>query len=231
MPVAHVLQRLNAHHLADVAARDGLKDLLKERRIAQHMADDHAAARFPRRPLDQLHVGLRRGNRLLQQQVVALFHRRHRVANVHRVLRADERHVSQALAGKHLLARLKAHVRRDVVAPAHSFALFRNRLGHGGDHHPVGEHLAHRRIGVLAAAAQAANRHTYGIAHIRSSFKMQKRGATALTFEQRRRMRLFSARRMLLRAMMHEPKNPHAVWATAQGSVKTDYFASFLNSS
>ena len=36
---------------------------------------------------------------------------------------------------------------------------------------------------------------------------------------------------MILRAMIHKPKNPHAVWATAQGSVKADYFASLLNSS
>ena len=191
MPVAHVLQRLNAHDLAHLAARNGLKDLLEKRRVAQHMADDHAAARLPRRPLDQLDVGLRRGNRLLQQQVVALLHRRHGMANVHRILRADERHVGQPLAGKHLLARLKAHVRRDIVAPAHSFALFLNRLGHGGDHHLAGQYLAHRRIGVLAAAAQAADRHTYGIAHIRSSFMMQKRSVPALTFEQLRRMKLF----------------------------------------
>ena len=165
MPVAHVLQRLDAHDVAHLAALDGLKDLRKERRIAQHMADDHAAARLPRCPFDQLHVGLRCGDRLFQQQVVALFHRRHRMTHMHRVLRADERHVRQPFAGKHLLARLKAHVRRNAVASAHGFALFLNRLGHGGDYHLAGEHLAHRCVGILAAAAQAADRHAHGIAH------------------------------------------------------------------
>ena len=96
---------------------------------------------------------------------------------MHRVLRADERYVRQLFARKHLLARLKAHCIRHMVARLHVFAFFFNRLGNRRNHHLLWQDFGYRRIGVLAAAAQAADRHAHGIAHFHRIHLLKKRWA------------------------------------------------------
>ena len=166
MPVADVFQRLNTDDLTHIAALNRRMDLLKEGRIAQHMANHDGALIFLCRLLDQPDVLKADGNRLFQQQMIALFQRGDRMPDMLAILRADQRDIRQALPCKHLLAGFKTHLLRHAVSLFDILALLFNRLGDGRNLHPAFQQLGKARIRVLSAVAQTADDRAHGIAFL-----------------------------------------------------------------
>ena len=100
MPGADAFRGVNGDHLAQGAAVDDFFDLLIKGGVAEHMADQHAAAQFAGAPVEEQDL-LRFGrNRFFQQDVIALFHGREAGGDVVGILRADDQNIGQTRAGQ-----------------------------------------------------------------------------------------------------------------------------------
>ena len=170
VPVDHVFQRLDRHDPADASRVDHFLDLLKERRVAQHVTDDHLALRLLGGLQHALALGEHGRDGLFHQDVIALLQRGDGVADMLAVLRAHEQHVRQAGLSEHFLGAGKAALRRHAIGLGHIGDLFGHDVRDGDDLHQVRTRQGHGRIGVLAAPTQARDGDGDGLLHKNSSW-------------------------------------------------------------
>ena len=158
VPVAHVFDGLDGHHISHGARVQQLFHLFIKGGVAQHVAHNHPAAGLAGDAGQQAAFLQAGRHRLFQQQVIALLQRGHGLGHVLPVHGGDDRGVRQPGPGQQLLPGLEALLRGKAQQLCRLDALFVHRLGNGGDAHPVAEFQKFRQIGVLAPIAQADQR-------------------------------------------------------------------------
>ena len=165
VPIADVFHGVDGLDLADVAAAEELLQGRVELCVAQDVADDdNAAGLFGFLPEGDALVKFR-GDRLFQEDVVALIQGLEGLGHMLAVLGGDDHDVGEFGLVQELLIAGEAHVFGDAVALAQEGELTGAAVGSGDDLHFLRVLGLEGSVGLQATVATAADGECYRFVH------------------------------------------------------------------